>query len=78
MKLKEKECGRAFYEENCQTCAGVHLTLLNQSLPNLGKFGKEIKSVIVKPGCTLTSFNEEDFDGDETIVTSESGTVKLT
>ncbi|ODM95785.1 hypothetical protein Ocin01_10898, partial [Orchesella cincta] len=62
--LKPSVCARAYFQRNgCNVC-NAHYTEFDNSSPIFPEaWTDKIASFLIRPGCTLEVFDQEDFDG---------------
>lgn len=69
--MKRSSCARAYLKGGCKTCHSLYTDLdgSRQYFPE--EFAENAESLILRKGCTLTVYPDEDFIGDEEIIDTE-------
>ncbi len=69
--MKRSSCARAYLKGGCKTCHSLYTDLdgSRQYFPE--EFSDNVESLILRKGCTLTVYPDEDFIGDEEIIDTE-------
>ncbi len=67
VRIRKTGCARAYLEETCNSCTAYYTDLKGNKSSLLLEFRDRISSIVVRPGCTLTVYDDEEFDGDNII-----------
>jgi len=68
--LRDLSCARLYQNLKCSTCSGFRLEINPMdAVPHLQIFNNEISSLIVKPGCSLSAWEGQNFTGNMEIFT---------
>ncbi len=79
MFVKKSSCGRAYLQEGgCSTCNAMYVNLIGRNEYFLEEYMNNVTAIKLRKGCTLTTFTDESFDGDENIIDRETTIVSKT
>ncbi len=62
--MRMSSCARAYVKSDCNTCNGFYTDLKGSKPIFADEFQGQVLSLIVRPGCKLTIYDEEDHEGD--------------
>jgi hypothetical protein len=62
--LKDVQCARLYEHEGCNGCDGFRLDMKNgDKVKSFGILDNLMTSIAIRPGCQLTTFTKEHFQG---------------
>ncbi|CAL8138948.1 unnamed protein product [Orchesella dallaii] len=69
--MKKSSCARAYFKGGCETCNSLYTELANTSYYDGEDFQGDVEAFRLRKGCRLTLYAEEDFEGEEEIISEE-------
>lgn len=72
MFVKKSSCGRAYLQGGCSTCHALYVNLNEESKYFPEEYTDKVTAIKLRKGCTLTTYSDVEFDGDEKIIDRET------
>jgi hypothetical protein len=63
--MRRSGCARAYINGDCNTCHAHYTDLRGQKESFSPEFQGKVSSIVIRPGCSLTIYDEEDYEGDD-------------
>ncbi|CAL8138952.1 unnamed protein product [Orchesella dallaii] len=69
--MKKSSCARAYLKGGCKTCNSYYTELANREDYFSENFQGKVEAFRLRKGCRLTLYTEENFEGEEEIISEE-------